>query len=242
VRETLRTLWELHRVDQTLERLASDLAALPEAQAGLDRTEAELNQRVSTAREALEGLQLELRQAEASLRDSESHKVHLEGQQNQVKTNEAYTALLHEIEAAAQAISDSETRSLELMEGVEETRRALANAERELESRGAEIQQERQALEIRGEGLSAEQAQAQEERARVAAGLEAGALRSYERILTRRRPAIALVQKEVCMGCRVGIPSQRFMDVLDGKNLVMCGGCRRILILPRILDDDTAPQ
>jgi predicted nucleic acid-binding Zn-ribbon protein len=59
------------------------------------------------------------------LQDQEALLKRLEGQQFQVKSNDAYTALLHEMEHAKQAISDCETRILESMDAIETSRSEL---------------------------------------------------------------------------------------------------------------------
>jgi predicted nucleic acid-binding Zn-ribbon protein len=39
-----------------------------------------------------------------------------------------------------------------------------------------------------------------------------------------------VVSRELCLGCRVGIPPQQYLYVLSGERVVTCGSCRRILI------------
>ena len=70
----------------------------------------------------------EQRRHEAAVADREALVKKLEGQQHQIKTNEAYKVLLHEIDQARAAISDAETKILEAMEGIEAARAALERA------------------------------------------------------------------------------------------------------------------
>ena len=48
--------------------------------------------------------------------------------------------------------------------------------------------------------------------------------------MARRRPAVAIVSNETCLGCRVGIPPQLYIEILKGEKIVACGTCQRILI------------
>ena len=232
---------ELQRVDETRHRLGVELATIPTQRAAFDASEAAAREHVARARASLEAGQLELRRAESALRDQEAAKQRLEGQQGQVKTNTAYTALLHEIDAAAAAISETETRILELMDAVQAARRESEEAERELARVEGDLRERRQALGIREEELAKEGARADAERAGLAVAIEASVLVRYERILERRRPAIVLVQNGVCMGCRVGVPPQRIVEVIAGQDLVACGSCRRILVLPHSVEDRVEP-
>ena len=237
MRDALRQLLELQRVDETRHRVGTELAAIPAQRAALDAAEAGARERAASTKAALEAAQLELRRAESTLREQEAAKQRLEGQQGQVKTNAAYTALLHEIEAAVSAVSETETRILELMDAVQAARSGAEEAERELKRAEVDLRERRQGLEVRAEELAKEGARADGERASLTAAIEAGVLVRYERILERRRPALALVQNGVCMGCRVGVPPQRIVEVLAGHDLVTCGSCRRILVLPHSADE-----
>jgi hypothetical protein len=232
VRDALRQLAELQRVDETRHRLGTELSTIPARRAALDAEEAAARERAAVAKAALESAQLELRRAESTLREQEAARQRLEGQQGQVKSNAAYTALLHEIEAASSGISDTETRILELMDAVQTARSQTETAERDLARLEADLRARRQGLDVRAEELAKETALADAERASLAAAIEAGVLVRYERILERRRPALVLVQNGVCMGCRVGVPPQRIVEIHAGHDLVTCGSCRRILVLP----------
>jgi predicted nucleic acid-binding Zn-ribbon protein len=145
---------ELQRVDETRHRLGVELATIPTQRAAFDASEAAAREHLARARASLEAGQLELRRAESALRDQEAAKQRLEGQQGQVKTNTAYTALLHEIDAAAAAISETETRILELMDTVQAARRESEEAERELARVEGDLRERRQALGIREEELA----------------------------------------------------------------------------------------
>lgn len=241
MRAALRQLVELQRVDETRHRLGAELATIPTQRAAFDAAEAQAREHVARARASLEAGQLELRRAESALRDQEAAKQRLEGQQGQVKTNTAYTALLHEIDAAAAAISETETRILELMDAVQAARRESEEANRALARVEGDLRERRQALGIREEELAKEGARADAERAGLAAAIESSVLVRYERILERRRPAIVLVRNGVCMGCRVGVPPQRIVEVIAGQDLVACGSCRRILVLPHTVEDRVEP-
>jgi predicted nucleic acid-binding Zn-ribbon protein len=164
VHEALRRLVDLQRVDETRHRLELELAAIPARRSGFDARESEARDHAARARAALDAAQLELRRAEATLRDQEASKQRLDGQQSQVKSNTAYTALLHEIDAATATISETETRILELMDAVQAARKEAEDAERGLAASEEALRAERQALEIRAEELGKERARAEGER------------------------------------------------------------------------------
>jgi predicted nucleic acid-binding Zn-ribbon protein len=236
VRETLRQLVELQRLDDELHRIAEAIAGLPAEREASQQTLEAARQRLADAEGQVEARQLEQRQAESALQDAEELTKRLEVQQSQVKTNEAYTALLHEIEAAGRAISEAETRILEGMDAAQEggalldaARTGLSDLESETAARLAEMEQ-------RGEALGREQKETEEARTALCGSIDPSALQTFARVARRKRPAVALVENEVCMGCRVGIPPQLYVDAIEGNSLVACRTCKRILILPRVLE------
>ena len=147
-----------------------------------------------------------------------------------MKSNEAYTALLSEMEQAKNAISDAETRVLEAMEQIEQSRAALSALEGQVRGATERIDAQERELEKRAGSLESEIAALAARRAERCAGVDAALLGRYEKILSRRAPAVALVSKETCLGCRVGIPPQAAIELLKGEEIVTCGTCQRILI------------
>lgn len=236
MRETLRQLVELQRLDDALHAISESIGSLPAEREASQQRLAAGQQRLADLEGEMEARQLGLRHAESALQDAEEQRKRLEAQQSQVKTNAAYTALLHEIEAAAEAISEAETRILEGMDATQEggalleaARSEVAQLERDTGARLAELDQQ-------AEALAAEQARTEAARAALASEITASALQKYARVAQRKRPAVALVENEVCMGCRVGIAPQLYVDIIEGKDLVACNNCKRLLILPRALE------
>lgn len=228
--EALRRLFDLQQVDDRLAALEVENAGLPGRIQQIQQTRAECDERTSAARQALEAAELAQRQAERALQDQEALLGKLEGQQFQVKSNDAYTALLREMDAARSAISDSETRILEAMEGIESAVEALRAAESEGRETAARLDAEEKAIGQRERELKVELEEVKKSREEVAAGLEAPQLAKYAKVAARRKPAVVLVKAEMCLGCRVGIPPQDYIEILRAEEVVTCDNCHRILV------------
>ena len=160
----------------------------------------------------------------------------LEGQQHQVRSNEAYTALLHEMDAAREAISECETGVLLCLEEIEELEGRVAAARAAHASLEGELEAAARALDEREAALREELGLLRQTRAKEAAGIPAALLRQYERISAHRWPALARVSGEVCSACRIGIPPQQVLLLLQGQDLVTCGACHRILVHQRVAE------
>lgn len=233
--ESLQHLLELQRLDEEIASREKELADLPGKRKQFEESRAAAAAKLVQAREALESGELDQRRAEAALQDQEALLRRLEGQQFQVKDNTAYTALLHEMEHAKQAISDCETRILEGMDAAEEAREALAAAEEEDRATRERLESEERAADAREEQLHRDLAELNARRVEVRPKLDAKILAAYEKILTRRQPALAFVSDELCQGCRVGIPAQNYIEILKGERIITCNNCHRILVHPEMM-------
>jgi predicted nucleic acid-binding Zn-ribbon protein len=234
--EALRKVRDLMAIDDELAGLEAELEKLPERRAQIEEARATAGQRIAEARGALEQAEHEQRRIEREIEDRQSQKLHFEGQTSQVKSNEAYRTLLHEIEQARVAISERETRVLELMEEVEAAAARRAAAEREADALGERLAAEERELEARTERLGGRRAERRAAREQLRETIDPPVLARYDRIAAHRRPAAAIASKEVCLGCGVGIPPQIYMEVARGERLYTCESCHRILIHERWLE------
>jgi hypothetical protein len=241
VLEGLQSLVVLSRVDIDLAARERELAEIPAKRSAHAETQQQGEARREAAREAVGEAESAQRHSESDMRDKEALLAKLEGQQHQVKSNEAYTALLHEMEQARQAISDAETRILEAMEVIEQAGTDFANLEREVTATAARLEKEGRALDEREQKLSAEIEQLKARRQDLAQRLDRKLLDRYERIAARHSPAIVIVSAETCQGCRVGIPPQSYIEILEGAEIVTCEQCHRILIHEDQLRQPAAP-
>jgi predicted nucleic acid-binding Zn-ribbon protein len=146
------------------------------------------------------------------------------------------------MDRAKEAISDCETRILEGMEADESAREALAAAETLDHETRERVDSERRDVDAREEQFGRELAQLNAERDQVGPKLDAKILAVYEKIASRRRPALALVSDEMCQGCRVGIPAQNYIEILKGDRIITCGNCHRILVHPEMVSSVSASR
>lgn len=229
--EGIQNLVELSRVDVELTKLEKEKAGLPAAREAFAQELEKGAEAIQVAEAALAEAEQEQRRHESAVADQETLIAKLEGQQPQVKTNEAYTALLHEIDAARAAISDAEDHVLEAMEGIETARETLERAK--TVARGAEqrVAEQRAAIDERETSLDQSLANLRRERERIAAEVDPALVARYAKIASRRSPPVAEVKNfDTCNGCQVGLPPQLVIEMRKGEELITCGNCNRILV------------
>jgi predicted nucleic acid-binding Zn-ribbon protein len=227
----LQRLVELSRLDVQLAALEEDLTGLPARRSAALAQQSAAEERSEAAREELARAEQEQRKSEVAAQDQEALLRKLQGQQFQVKSNDAYTALLSEMERAQAAISEAETKILEAMEAIEAARARHAEVEDERRRVVAHVEGEERACDQREKDLAEQIAKVREERDAAASRLETRLLARYEKIATRRRPAVTMVVAGTCQGCRVGIPPQLVIEIQRGEEPVACPTCARLLVL-----------
>ena len=227
----MRRLIELQKLDDELVTLEEEHRGLPARREALAAQQAAAEQRLAASREALHAAEGGQRHAERDLQDREAAVAKLEGQQHQVKTNEAYTALLREIDHAREAISGCETRILEAMEAIEACTRAVAAAEAAAKGARERAASEDRALTIRERALAARIEELRALRVELRGQVDRSLIELYERVAARKRPAVVTVTRGICTGCRVDIPPQTVVDLQSRAQVVTCARCHRILVL-----------
>ena len=237
----LTQLLELQRLDDQLVESQSEHDGLPARRDRVADERTASDERISAAKQSLEDAQLAMRQAESALQDRETLLEKLEGQQFQVKSNDAFTALLHEMAQARESISDHETQILENMETIERATRSHEEAEQEADSARTRLDEEERSIVAREVELSSAIERLRELRTRAGGGVESELLGHYERLAERRRPAVVLIADERCGGCLVQIPPQSFIEILRCEKIITCGNCARILLHAEKVQTEAAP-
>ena len=227
----VQALLELSRVDVHIAELEDEKSGLPAARAALLQEREKGLAAVEAAQAAVIAAEQEQRRYEAAVADREALVKKLEGQQFQIKTNDAYKVLLHEIDQARAGISDAETKILEAMEQIESARPALERARATAKGTEDRAAQQEQVFADREKSLDQTLGNLRRDRAALAGGVEPPLLARYDRIAGRRRPAVAIADKGRCMGCHVGLPPQLLLEMRRGVGLHTCSNCQRILVL-----------
>jgi predicted nucleic acid-binding Zn-ribbon protein len=118
------------------------------------------------------------------------------------------------------------------MDTIESARSALAAADAEGREALAKLAAQEQALAAREQALAGELTRLRASRSAIVAACDTKLVEQYEKIASRRRPAVVRVRGSLCLGCRVDVPPQRCIELMRGEALITCGNCHRILLPP----------
>lgn len=226
----LQTLIELQQLDATIAELHTEVQSLPQRIAQVESQLAEHIQAVEASKKNLAENQRGRRKREndiAALREKISH---YRDQTLEVKTNEQYKALLHEIEFHEAGITKLEDEILaemidseSLEKKLRETERSLAEERSRTEKEVAEAKQRQQQDEVELQASRTRRAQFQSR-------LQPAVYEQYEQIARARKGlAVVEVQDEACGACHVRLRPQAYAEARTNEQILNCESCARIL-------------
>src|SRR6266516_5840568 len=137
-------LISLQRTDREIQRLKLEIAELPKRVAVIEAKLADTKAGLEKARAAVKIDEAARRKYETAITDLRQKISKYRDQSLDVKTNEQYKALLHEIQFAEQEIRINEDRILEVMVNAEIREKDAKAAEAELKAEAAEIEKEKE--------------------------------------------------------------------------------------------------
>jgi hypothetical protein len=226
----LATLIALQQLDTAADAARRRLQELPAAEQALDAQLAAATAAVESVKARLTANQTARRALEKDVAAVDTRLARFEDHKAAVKTNQEYTALLHEIATAKAEKDGVEEKILGLMEDADAIARdhkaaeaALAQTKRDAEQARLGFQRERAALQ---EDL----ARLTHDRQLDAKALDAALLARYEQLLKQRRGvAVAAMNGEMCAACHVRQRPSVAQHIRQNDQIIQCESCQRIL-------------
>lgn len=225
-------LWKLQEIDSALDTRRASLA---DAEAGLGETD-----ELIAARERVAELRRSLRSAETSQKDIELEADDLRDKirpleeklySGRIKNPKELGDLQADIDQLKRQLSSIEDRDLEALSLAEATESELRAAEEELERIETDWQREQAELTERAATLTEEMREYEAERATQAAAIGTDLLRRYENLRERHQGrGVARLDRNLCTGCRISLPTNVVSRARAGSMLVQCPNCERILV------------
>lgn len=227
----LERLIALQRLETDRAAAARILSEIPQRQADLDTRAGEARGALEAAKDHHTSLSGERREAEKQMASAEARLAKFRDQQQQVKTNKEYTAMIHEIETAKADVDKWQEQVILRMDDVDAAAAALKVADAALKAAEAAIASERAALDAERADAEARVAALDAERTAVAATIDdPRALTIFDGLVKNRKTA-ALSQAidGLCIECRVRLRPQVFAEVRRNDAIRQCDNCQRIL-------------
>ena len=222
-------LLELQAADKEIRKLRDEVAALPKRVAVIEQKLAGTKAHLEKVRTAAKADEANRKKFEANIKDLQGKISKYRDQSLDVKTNDQYKALLHEIQFAEQEIRLNEDRILEVMVNVDAREKDVKAAEAELKAETAEIETEKEdARKVTAEDQT-KLAEWNAKRDALRHEISEDTLRQYDRVAKFRGSGLAEVREQKCMGCQVMLRPQTYNEVKNGEKIMVCESCQRIV-------------
>jgi uncharacterized protein len=225
----IENLLKLQGADKEIRRLHDEIAEFPKRVAVIEQKLAGTKAQLEKAQNAIKADEAARRKYDTTIADLRGKISKYRDQSLDVKTNDQYKALLHEIQFAEKEIADTEDKILELMVKADSRDKEVKAAQAELKAETAEIEKEKEEARKRTAEDEKLLAEWHAKRDGLRTGVNEDLLRHYERVSKFRGSGISEVRDQQCMACRVMLRPQTYNEVRAGLTTIVCDSCQRIL-------------
>jgi uncharacterized protein len=226
----LKTAIELQQVDLRIAELTSLIDALPSQ---IQNLEAQLRDFIRAHEERKQRLaanQKERRELDGEIQSIQTRISRHKDQLYQVKTNDQFKAMKHEIGMEEENIRKIEDQILEKMMEAEQLEKLVKDAASRLDGEKARVAAAVRQLESERHADIQERDGLQSRREELSHALSDAVRDLYERVRSARRGvAVAEVRDGCCTRCNVRLRPQAYNDVRISESIVSCESCGRIL-------------
>lgn len=226
----LERLIQLQEIESKAAVAAKAIAEAPGRIAALDALLQGATTALDTAKHALAESKTRRGLIDKDLAAVQQRQGKYKDQLMQVKTNDEFRAMQHQIDAAAAEVGVQEEKVLINMMEADEINAAIKKAEAALKAAQAKVGTERAAIEADVKIQQVVVTDCAAARATLITSLsDKGLVDTFARIAKVRGTAVARAEGERCTVCQVRLRPAVFVNVLKNDQIVQCDSCNRIL-------------
>jgi predicted nucleic acid-binding Zn-ribbon protein len=236
MKEDIKALLSVQERDLDLDHLRAELAAVPGKISGLKGEIQAAKTALEDAKKELTQLQLQKKQKELDLDSQEGAVRKHSTELNSVKTNEAYKALLGEIEKAKQDKSTLEDQILQIMESMDQATKSWKEKEANSKNNEAGLLKQISDWEAKQVELQQTLTGKETEREQSLASLPKNLADQYNKLRNGKhvKAAVVPIRSEQCSGCHMKVSQNLINEVRRGQKLMTCESCSRIVYLEEV--------
>jgi len=230
LKDKLLVLIQLQECDN---RIAKVLQAKELAPLRIQKLEDELRtveNQFKADEDQLEAFRKDRRQLEREIQELDGKIEKSSAKLTQIKSNKEYTAALKEIDDIKTIKFQTEEKAIQMMETAEELERKCKGHKETLKTLKDQSEKDKDAVKTELLGLEKDLDALQKERSQLCCDFDQGLLKKYVFLRERKGGlAISSVVTGVCQTCHMGIPPQKFNELIRGTDLMTCPHCNRII-------------
>ena len=178
----------------------------------------------------LDALKKDRRKLEQDVQDLENSKVRSQIKLSNIKSNKEYTSVLKEIDTIDKGKTLVEDNVLQLMEEIEELENRCQQGREEMAGLKRQFDSDKNEIEEELEFLDRESAALEKQRKTLCEEIDQDLLNRYNFLKDRKAGvAIGSVIDGVCQACFMGIPPQKYNELIKCHSLMTCPNCNRFI-------------
>lgn len=226
----LSKLLALQESDVKRLALEQQLAAVPREIAAVEARIAAERQAIDEAKAEWRELEAKKKTLETEIKSAEERAARYRTQQLEVRKNEEYKALTHEIEATEAAIGGLEEDELKVLYAIDAAKVRFQAAEAVLKENISGHEGRIRTLRERAEQMQAEHAAAAAAVATARGEVPESQLRLYDRLaINPGLPVCVPVTGGRCGGCHMKVSANVEFEARKGEDLTACDQCCRVV-------------
>jgi len=230
--KTLQDLLELQSVDTRLQAVRARLTTFPKRSADAEKYITAAKAELDAAKAAQVAVVRDRKKYELDVEQWKERVRKYKDQTSQVKTNEAFKALQHEVDNGEKEIANAEDRLLEQMVAGEQYERQIKESEKVLKAAEDVAKVERAKIDAEKKEAEQDLAQLNTEREQAVTGIPEDLMDHYDRIMKKHdNMALAEIREEKCSACGMRMRPQVIQAIRRSTTdeLFHCETCTRIL-------------
>jgi predicted nucleic acid-binding Zn-ribbon protein len=217
--------------DIALQKIEQELARIPQERAAIEKQISTEEANIEAAGRALKEKEVQRHELDTEVKAKENAIAKFRTQQLEVKKNDEYRALTHQIEQGEKEISELEEREIELMLEIDSTREAFEAEKANIEERILNEKKQIEQLSEREENLKASINAAKTAVESARADAEESFLEHYDRVkkLSKRPPYVVPIEAHKCGGCHLRVSNEVSREAMNPGDPTFCDQCARMV-------------
>ncbi|UCG61183.1 MAG: hypothetical protein JSV52_12770 [Candidatus Zixiibacteriota bacterium] len=226
----LGLLLKLQLIDYDIGELERSKEYLPDMMENLSREIEEAQTRYDTAVSDLEAARVKQNSLEVDVKGLEANLAKFQQQMMSIKTNKEYDALVAEIDAVKENISNKETELLETIELVSTLEKNIVEFKEKLEQINENNTRQLEILQEKIDSIGDTTGAKKDERQRITSSIPRNIMSVYERVRKGKGgSAVVAVKRRACGACYKALTPKKIQDIRKAEAILTCDNCGRML-------------
>ncbi len=232
MQEKILALYDLQKIDSQIDSINKVKGELPLEVRDLEDELEGLRERVKNQNAEIEELSALTKQRKREVDQAKIAITNYKEQQNNVRNNREFDAISKEIEYQELTIELAEKRLKEYAATSKTKKEQLELAEQAVSERVKDLEAKQAELHSIEEETASQVAELKGYAEKASAKIDERLLAAYNRIRgnVHNGLAVVTVRRDACGGCYNRIPPQRQAEIQQGKKVIICEYCGRILV------------